>query len=102
MKQESITEQTIDINDVEVGGNAITYIDTRNLEKPLKYMVKNAEMENTEWGARIKYIVVDDYGEYYLSSWNFVSKQKFKATELIGKTIILTPQKDKKPLLTFS
>ena len=102
MKQESITEQTIDINDVEVGGNAITYIDTRNLEKPLKYMVKNAEMENTEWGVRIKYIVVDDYGEYYLSSWNFVSKQKFKATELIGKTIILTPQKDKKPLLTFS
>ena len=102
MKQESITEQTIDINDIEVGGNAITYIDTRNLEKPLKYMVKNAEMENTEWGARIKYIVVDDYGEYYLSSWNFVSKQKFKATELIGKTITLTPQKDKKPLLTFN
>jgi len=103
MKQETISEQNIRPEDMELGGNAAPFVDVRDMKEgqTFKYVVKDYRIVPTDWGDRVEYLVLDDYEEKWLSSWNFVTKQKFKVPDLIAKTVFLEKGKGNKPLLRW-
>lgn len=90
---EQIPEQRISLEELQaadIGGNAIQTLYAETLINPCKYVVKDAYGVTTQWGIRIEYIIEDSVGQFRVSSWNIVSKGKFKALDLIGKEIKLS------------
>jgi len=98
-----ITEETINLESVEFcGGEYYPSLGVAEVTKPQFYLVESATAVATRWGSRVDFQVSDKAGNRYkLSSWAFVSKQRIKPTELIGKQITLSPKTDKKIFLEF-
>jgi len=95
----NIQEEIIDLNEVQdIGGVAGLRVD--DIESTFTAKVLSATAKKTQWGNRVDYYVEgsDGYG-HIVSSWIFVSKKKFKPSELINKVIKLSPYNEKKLLL---
>ena len=98
----AIQEEIIDLNMAEeVGGEYYPKLELANIKEPTKFHVVDAIAKKTKWGVRVDYVIEDKEYRHTLSSWNFMSKKKFKAADLVGLDIILTPLNDKKVMLSF-
>jgi len=86
-----------DLENEDVGG--LQFLDVRNITTILTYVVKEATGKKTVYGNRVDYIVADEFGEYVLSSWNFLTKSKLKALQLVGKKITIQPTTNNKKVL---
>jgi len=103
MKNEKIDEVTIDIASInEIGGEYFSRLDVEMIKVPTKFKVESATAKVTTWGNRIDFVISDGAFKYTLSSWNFVSKNKFKPLELINKDIFLKPYNKKKLMLEIA
>lgn len=85
--------ETISLDDLEnldVGGESSFVVEA--LKEPAFYTVKDVSAVQTEWGAKVLFRIEDKNGYgCILSNWNFISRERFKALDLKGKRIKLSP-----------
>lgn len=95
-----IKEEAIKYENVMVGG--MSFIKPSDVPKTFKIegTITNVEPVQTDWGTRYEFIIVgDDGNEYPISSWNFLSRRRYSALEMINSRIVLKAYNDKKFLL---
>ena len=95
IEERQMTQEELDTH--ESGGTQ--RLDASNVTTILTYVVKSFTGTKTQWGCRIDYLIGDDFSDFILSDWNFTSKKKYKAFELVGKKITLSPTKNEKKVL---
>jgi hypothetical protein len=97
MQNKEIPMQTISLEElqameIEIGGNSVNNIFPKDfpIGEEKVFLVSTYEGTSTQWGLRIDFILIDEYNaEHKISSWNFVTQQKFKPQSIIGKKICL-------------
>jgi len=99
-----IEEQTISLEDMEmIGGENYPILEMDMILSKTQYKVIDVTAKATQWGNRVDYIIESLQGyRYKLSSWNFVTKDKFKAGDILSKNIFLDKFSEKKFRLTLS
>ena len=100
---QEIKQEEISLDKMEMeGGDFIPNIEPEFIVNPTRYKVISGKGMKTQWGTRVDYIIESislESQQYKLSSWNFVTKDKFKPIDLIGKNIELTKYVKKKCIL---
>lgn len=94
-----IQEEIISLDSVkDVGG--LQNLRVKDVTESFTALIVNATAKKTQWGDRVDYELEgqDGYG-HIMSSWIFMSKKRYKPSELIGQKIKLSPYSEKKLLL---
>lgn len=105
-KKEKIPEVTYTAEDLEYGGNYVQRFNPADFIssgiKQKVFTVKSFKGNAvTEWGKRGEWIITDDYDEFLLSSWAFITKEKVTSQGMVGKRIKLMAKDDRKVILEY-
>lgn len=104
MVGDEIKTDTYSSEDLEIGGNFVKrFRPSEFREQGIKqkvFTVKSYKGSvDTQWGPRAEWVMTDDYDDFVLTSWAFVSEKKFSAVSLVGKRIKLEAKDDKRVIL---